>query len=224
MGRKKNPASEMDVAEKMTIPLTQNLCDLITDVNALKDFLGVSAQAINQYKLGVSRPSLENLCKIADFYGTSVDYLLGRTDIKLPDANLQAAAAYTGLSEAAATKLHQFQYDARGNPDNLGVDVNGYTIGHVELVNCLLESRDFAQLFNEIGFYLIFGGALPEEAYTSDVKELSYDEHMKFYKWANNMGLEVVKREEASELHLQLAAEKLKTIYREVLKGNRREE
>lgn len=63
MGRKRSYTSGMDVAEKQETPLAMRLSELITDGNALKEFLGVSAQAINQYKLGLSRPSLENLCR-----------------------------------------------------------------------------------------------------------------------------------------------------------------
>ena len=73
MGRKSSATSGMNVAEKQATPLAQRLNELITDSNGLKDFLGCSIQAVNQYKLGISRPSLENLCKIADFYGVSTD-------------------------------------------------------------------------------------------------------------------------------------------------------
>ena len=79
MGRKKTPTSTMNVAEKQNTDLAKRLDSLITDVNALKNYLGISAQAINQYRLGISRPSLENLCKIADYYHVTTDYLLGRT-------------------------------------------------------------------------------------------------------------------------------------------------
>lgn len=102
MGRKKNATSEMDVPEKLSAPLTQRLNELITDSNELKDFLGCSIQAINQYKLGISRPSLENLCKIADFYNVSTDYLLGRTEIKTSDTDLKSACEFFGLTEESA--------------------------------------------------------------------------------------------------------------------------
>lgn len=107
MGRKKNATSDMNVAEKMCTPLAQRLDTLITDSSALKEFLGCSIQAINQYRLGTSRPSLENLCKIADFYGVSTDYLLGRTpdDVRTPDMDKRGVCAYTGLSEKAVSRL-----------------------------------------------------------------------------------------------------------------------
>lgn len=105
MARKKSPATEMNVAEKQELPLAQRLNELITDVNKLKEALGVSAQAINQYKIGTSRPSLENLCKIADFYGVTTDYLLGRTGTKSINPTVQAAAEYTGLTEKTIDAL-----------------------------------------------------------------------------------------------------------------------
>lgn len=107
MGRKKTFTSGMDVARKSSTLLAQRLNELITDSSELKDFLGCSLQAVNQYKLGTSRPSLENLVKIADFYGVSTDYLLGRTDVRSVDMTMRAIAEYTGLSESILLWLHQ---------------------------------------------------------------------------------------------------------------------
>lgn len=101
MSRKKNPTSEMNVAEKQSSILAQRLDLLITDANSLKDFLGVSIQAINQYRLGISRPSLENLCKISKFYRVTTDYLLGLDNDPTPDLDIKAVRKYTGLSSGA---------------------------------------------------------------------------------------------------------------------------
>lgn len=49
--------------------------------------LGITLRAWQSYEQGISEPKFETLCKLADFYGVSTDYLLGRTDIKTaPDA------------------------------------------------------------------------------------------------------------------------------------------
>lgn len=105
MGRKRSYTSGMDVAEKQETPLAMRLSELITDGNALKEFLGVSAQAINQYKLGLSRPSLENLCKIASYYGVSADYLLGLSGTPSTKEDIKVACKTTGLSEQAIEEL-----------------------------------------------------------------------------------------------------------------------
>lgn len=134
MGRKKNSTSEMDVSEKMSAPLTQRLNELITDSNELKDFLGCSIQAVNQYKLGISRPSLENLSKIADFYGVSTDYLLGRTDIKTANADKRTMCEYSGLTESALEYLHSLL----DNPD------------YLRMINAILSDKTFQAVLPEI--------------------------------------------------------------------------
>lgn len=47
-------------------------------------YLGISQNTYSQYELGVLNYSVETLEKLADFYGVSVDYLLGRTCEKKP--------------------------------------------------------------------------------------------------------------------------------------------
>lgn len=42
--------------------------------------LHVSNGTMSNYENGIHSPNLDTLCAIADYYGVSVDYLLGRTD------------------------------------------------------------------------------------------------------------------------------------------------
>ena len=46
--------------------------------------LNVSQNTYSQYENGVISLTAEVLCKLADYYHVSVDYLLDRTDIKKP--------------------------------------------------------------------------------------------------------------------------------------------
>lgn len=46
--------------------------------------LGISQNTYSQYELGVLNYPVDALIKLADFYGVSVDYLLGRTDEPKP--------------------------------------------------------------------------------------------------------------------------------------------
>lgn len=83
--------------------------EFLTDsarVQQLADCLGCSTQAINQYKQGTSFPKMENLIKIAEFYNCSLDYLIGLSDVKSPEADLQSVCEFTGLSETAVSVLH----------------------------------------------------------------------------------------------------------------------
>lgn len=50
----------------------------------IAELLGVSQNTYSQYEIGVLNYPVDALVKLAEFYGVSVDYLLGRTDIKEP--------------------------------------------------------------------------------------------------------------------------------------------
>lgn len=105
MGRKKNITS-LDIGVKMTEFPAKALNQLINDSQQLAEYLHCSTQAINQYKNGTSRPSLDNLSKIADYYNVTTDYLLGRTEAPSSDPDIRTACDYTGLSPRAVDILH----------------------------------------------------------------------------------------------------------------------
>lgn len=50
----------------------------------IAELLGISQNTYSQYEIGVISYPVEALMKLADFYGVSVDYLLGRTNTKTP--------------------------------------------------------------------------------------------------------------------------------------------
>lgn len=87
--------------------------------SALAEHIGVTRQAISAYSLGTSVPDIEKLEGIADYFGVSTEYLLGRTDIKKADASKQAAAEYLGLSEKAIDEIRNLQgIHLEQNPEN----------------------------------------------------------------------------------------------------------
>lgn len=53
----------------------------------LADLLGISLRAYQFYEDGTNEPKLKSLVALADFYGVTTDYLLGRTDQR-NDSNL----------------------------------------------------------------------------------------------------------------------------------------
>ena len=205
MGRKKSQACEMDVREKARTPLASRLDELCDDAEALRQHLGVSVQAVSQYRLGVSRPTLENLCKIADFYHVTTDYLLGRTDTRSPEGTLQGVVAYTGLSEKAVQKLHAFSNGA------LGAGVGENVVEHADTLSRLISSEDGLEALNEIALSRVYGRrtSIPKEV-------LPIEEHEKMYELAGKSGNEIVSRRELRELHLEWAAERIKAACRKM--------
>ena len=99
MARKMKSSLE---TEKEIFP--QKLCELMnrepkTTQPQLAAALGVQRQTVSNYCNGQSSPDWKTLSKIADFFGVSADWLLDRTEVESPDANVQAVSSYTGLSE-----------------------------------------------------------------------------------------------------------------------------
>lgn len=50
----------------------------------LGERVGVGESTISQYETGKRQPDYEVLLRIADYFGVSVDYLLGKSDEKTP--------------------------------------------------------------------------------------------------------------------------------------------
>ncbi len=66
----------------------RRLRDLREDHNLsqqkLAEFLGVSQNTYSRYETSARGIPLDLISKLADYYKTSVDYLLGRTDVSTP--------------------------------------------------------------------------------------------------------------------------------------------
>ena len=58
-----------------------------------------SRQNVGNWLGGKTKPDIYALAEIAKGYGVSTDYLLGLTDIKTINSDIQAVCKYTGLSE-----------------------------------------------------------------------------------------------------------------------------
>lgn len=49
----------------------------------------ISQELVSQYELGKSKPTIENLIKLANYFNCSTDYLLGITDIPTRIKNIE---------------------------------------------------------------------------------------------------------------------------------------
>lgn len=50
----------------------------------IAELLNISQVQYSRYETGIRLIPIDLLCKLADFYNTSIDYLIGRTDEKRP--------------------------------------------------------------------------------------------------------------------------------------------
>ena len=53
----------------------------------LADAIDVSQQSINQYENHAVEPDISTLSQMADFFDTSIDFIVGRTDSREPPGN-----------------------------------------------------------------------------------------------------------------------------------------
>ena len=75
--------------------------------------LNMSQQTVSYWLNGSRVPDASNLAIISRKTGITVDYLLGLSDVKRPDVELQAVSKYTGLTDKALEVLHEMKPDER---------------------------------------------------------------------------------------------------------------
>ncbi|HHX94866.1 MAG TPA: helix-turn-helix transcriptional regulator [Clostridia bacterium] len=68
--------------------------------------LGIERSTYGKYETGDSSPDYERLIQLADFFGVSVDYLLGKTDIKTP---IETIAAHHDGDEFTEEELEEIE-------------------------------------------------------------------------------------------------------------------
>ena len=56
----------------------------------LADILGISQQSINHYENHNTQPDIQTLIQMAEYFNTSIDYIVGHTDIRDPFDNTSA--------------------------------------------------------------------------------------------------------------------------------------
>lgn len=131
----------MRTQEKGNTALSKNIRYLLDKhgetITSLSRVLHITRQSVAQYVDGKGQPNADKLLAIAEHFGVSVDYLLGRTDTPTTDADERACCDYTGLSKEAVDWLHK-----RKDTDNKIV---------VEIINALFEDKD-----SDLAFMLFF--------------------------------------------------------------------
>jgi len=109
MPRLKNStqAERYTTTQQFTSPLSVRLAELM---NAKIDKIGreqlaneldVSVRMVDLWKGKKSRPDIDRLPQLAEYFNVSCDYLLGRHDDKEPKIEVQAIRNYTGLDSNA---------------------------------------------------------------------------------------------------------------------------
>ena len=197
----------------------EKLAEAISSIMAESDpdyYKGTEQNTVSNWEKGVSPPPLPKLIALSEIFDCDIGYLL--CDYDEPTRDLADVVEQTGLSGEAAKRLQQIH-----DKGQYGVMKDGYTLNMMDVLSELITSPRFFPMMNAISFYLIHGGLLPikPDGLTED---LSVDEYERFHSWAKARGLEIEKRADVSEMHLQVAADELKNMFREILSNELKRE
>lgn len=108
--------------------------------------LGLTPQAFSYFVNG-REPNYETLGKIADYFQVSVDYLIGKTEIRTTNLTKKAICEATALSEASIDRLHSI-VDVVATA---GGSFGKFYVG--EFIEDLLSYDDVFSLIGNYGMY-----------------------------------------------------------------------
>lgn len=157
-GRKKK---EVSYDSPFAARLRKLLADTKTTQPMLAEAIGVSRQAIGQWKDGNTLPDVVALGKIADYFNVSADYLLGRSEVMNidPDKQLNVACNYTGLTEKAVETLHSISQNDENIMQSVTFLLEQYSDKLVDKGECVHKYGNFFfyeidSVLSEISRYL----------------------------------------------------------------------
>jgi len=104
-------------------PLNHRIRELVNAQNIadLAQRLEVTQDAVNQWRAGYTRPDVDKLGRIAEYFSVSTDFLLGVRKEPTPDLAIQGVIDYTGLSENAIKILAKYKEKGTNfDPNNVG--------------------------------------------------------------------------------------------------------
>jgi len=88
----------------------------------LADVIGVSQQSINKYENHNIEPDIASLISMADFFNTSVDYLIGHTDID----RIIEEVTENFLNEEEEVLISAFRKLSRDEKDSIMLIIKNY--------------------------------------------------------------------------------------------------
>lgn len=75
------------------------------------DAIGVRRETVKQWENAERQIKAGDLLKLADYFGVSTDYLVGKSEIQTADESTRCVCEATGLSEKAAMKIMEINSD-----------------------------------------------------------------------------------------------------------------
>lgn len=131
--------------------------------------LNCSVSAIGNYENGNRTPDFDGLIILAELFNTTTDYLLGLSDVKATDKDINFICKFTGLSEQAI-KILQYSKEnyvkSKEKYNNHQQNINEV----LDITNALLEWSPFG--IDEIAFHVALYKHTFSEAMENRKKEI----------------------------------------------------
>lgn len=174
------------------------------------EFLGISRPTVGFYENGERIPDALVLKRIAERCGVTTDYLVGLSDVKTIDRDLNTVNKITGLSENAISNLEMLncELDALIYKSDDTCDFKPVT--HIDLVNNIIENPSFvlaiADLCQCIKIMKQDSNVVLENNVLDDLRKKHHE--------VIDAGAEIVRRSEFSDYLLHQAEDRLSTCIR----------
>lgn len=111
----------------------------------LAKILGVTRQSVSQYMDGSVVPSTEKLYLKSEYFNVSIDYLLGKIDVKSTDYNIRAINVATVLNQISIENLSKWKKES---------NIHFYYKGLLEAINIFLSDKKTESLFIDTYAYI----------------------------------------------------------------------
>ena len=134
----------MDINKKIGARINELLVKKNKKQKELSAFLGIKDNVVSYFVHGKRVPNIEQLIKIADFFDTTVDYLVGRSNTPSIDIDTQAICKKVGITEKTLNKIKDIV-----NIDRDSVNNDSDTIFN-KFFSINAAGIDAKQLFKEI--------------------------------------------------------------------------
>lgn len=123
---------------------------------------GINNATLSQWQQGKRKPRLDSVQILAEYFGVSVDWILGLSDTKKIDASVRAASEYTRLSDRAVEVLNkrpQFKpmtpEEAKEAVKSGNLERSPWTDSEMRLLSKMIEDGSLQKIVHNIDQYQI---------------------------------------------------------------------
>ena len=90
----------------------------------LAESIGISQQSVNKYENHNIEPDIETLCALADYFSTSVDYLIGHSEV---NHKIEKVSPFD-LNEDEAKLITSYRKLNRSEKQSIHLIIKNYTV------------------------------------------------------------------------------------------------